>query len=587
MADEPTKILIVDDDEDITLTISDYFRSQNLGLIPISTSDPRKVLPLLEEHRDIRLILSDFRMPGLNGLELLMMVKSQYPQALFVIMTGYSTQELKREGLKHGAIRYIEKPFDLGELADTIKEALQGPAAGFGGVIEAIQLPDIIQLIGMSRRTVTLEIIADQGKAAVYFEDGEIVHALCGEQRGEEAFYELFRWTGGRFSFTALPDNNPHTISQSWQGLLIEAARREDEAKAEAAPKGGNGGVPAGFIGNLEEAELIAAPAPSVKTPEPAMPPESTASPKPQPSPATNLENINRFLTEEAVITLPSEKASTESEAPTPPAQWIPTATWTVRDRALQDALNQALAGWLAHLPTGAETVAFSATRLEFLTHLLRRHFLFHFHHLARGLVNVTDSGFDFSRQPLAQALEQFLQALLNNWKMPREFYARFLEGAFHFEVSRALDPVRALIDYLLANSGGGADEVCALLQEMMEFDLIDGHFQALIPDLSRQGGRRLHPRQIEYLGRAILYRREEDEGCKAVGQAMANLLELLSGTEPAWTGLPGEVIVAMLEAHGAVQAADFIRSERRSAQNSLTIADYDAAIERYRRFTG
>jgi len=65
-------------------------------------------------------VVSDFKMPGESGLDLFRYVSSMYPETLFVLITGCSDLRIKRESMKMGVHAYIQKPFYLSELRQTI-----------------------------------------------------------------------------------------------------------------------------------------------------------------------------------------------------------------------------------------------------------------------------------------------------------------------------------------------------------------------------------------------------------------------------------------------------------------------------------
>ena len=66
------------------------------------------------------MVVSDFNMPGESGLDLLRYVSSMYPETPFVLMTGYDDLRIKRESMRMGVRAYIQKPFYMNELAQTI-----------------------------------------------------------------------------------------------------------------------------------------------------------------------------------------------------------------------------------------------------------------------------------------------------------------------------------------------------------------------------------------------------------------------------------------------------------------------------------
>lgn len=232
---DPVKILIVDDDELTTVTICEYFNEYDDSIIPRVANDPLDVIDILRRDKEIKLLLCDYMMPKLNGLELLIRIKEEFPNMPFILMTGQGTRNLKREGLKRGAVRYLEKPLKLDELSTVIHEELNALDSGFRGMVESIQLADIIQLISISERSVTLNISRKKKDANVYFLNGEIVHAEYGELSGLDAINEILTWKRGNFTLDEAFTTPKRTITQSWQAILLDAARKMDETKAKEA----------------------------------------------------------------------------------------------------------------------------------------------------------------------------------------------------------------------------------------------------------------------------------------------------------------------------------------------------------------
>lgn len=104
----------------------------------------------------------------------------------------------------------------------------------FQGSLKELPLPDIIQLVAVSRKSGVFSIEEKGHRGFIVLRDGEIIHAEAGDLRGEEALYELAIWPEGRFQFD--PDEKPGatgsasvTIDKSNTNLLMEAARRIDE----------------------------------------------------------------------------------------------------------------------------------------------------------------------------------------------------------------------------------------------------------------------------------------------------------------------------------------------------------------------
>lgn len=114
------KIICVDDEE-FNLTLFEMkFRKQ---FTVLTAENGYKALEVLESNSDTEFILSDMKMPGMNGLELLNEVKSRYPQISCYLYTGYEITPEILSTVKKGIIeRYFQKPLDLGILMDIILE---------------------------------------------------------------------------------------------------------------------------------------------------------------------------------------------------------------------------------------------------------------------------------------------------------------------------------------------------------------------------------------------------------------------------------------------------------------------------------
>ena len=73
-----------------------------------------------------QLLISDIVMPGKNGLELLKLVKAQWPLTKAVMMTAYASTDTAMKAIRLGALDYIPKPFTPAELRTTVEKALSG-----------------------------------------------------------------------------------------------------------------------------------------------------------------------------------------------------------------------------------------------------------------------------------------------------------------------------------------------------------------------------------------------------------------------------------------------------------------------------
>ncbi|GLS17440.1 acetoacetate metabolism regulatory protein AtoC [Labrys miyagiensis] len=115
-------ILIVDDEIRLLDVLSGVLEA--LGYTALSASSGPAALELLDGEQ-IDLVLTDLRMPGMNGQELLAEIRRRHPTMPVVIMTAFSTVRDAVQAIKDGAFDYIAKPIEQEELATTLANALR------------------------------------------------------------------------------------------------------------------------------------------------------------------------------------------------------------------------------------------------------------------------------------------------------------------------------------------------------------------------------------------------------------------------------------------------------------------------------
>jgi DNA-binding NtrC family response regulator len=116
------KILIVDD-EKIALRNLEHIMKKD-GYEVIGTLSGQNALKLLEEH-NFDTILTDLKMPKVDGMQILNRCRELSPDTEVVMITGYATLKSAIEAMKHGAFYYIAKPFKLDEVRKIVQEAVE------------------------------------------------------------------------------------------------------------------------------------------------------------------------------------------------------------------------------------------------------------------------------------------------------------------------------------------------------------------------------------------------------------------------------------------------------------------------------
>lgn len=118
----PMRILVVDDDRDFTESIGELIELE--GHQSILAYNGVEALKIFKQN-NIDIILLDFRMPGLNGIETLLEIRKLNLSVPVVIMTAYASTEITKDAIKHGAIEVMNKPFDINKLMELISSIKQ------------------------------------------------------------------------------------------------------------------------------------------------------------------------------------------------------------------------------------------------------------------------------------------------------------------------------------------------------------------------------------------------------------------------------------------------------------------------------
>ncbi len=118
----PKRILVVDDELGLCAGIQEALRRE--GHLVDATQDARAALKACRE-KPYHLVITDFKMPGLTGVELLTQARAANPDTVFILMTAYGTVESAVEAMKRGAYDYLAKPLDLKRLRELARKALE------------------------------------------------------------------------------------------------------------------------------------------------------------------------------------------------------------------------------------------------------------------------------------------------------------------------------------------------------------------------------------------------------------------------------------------------------------------------------
>jgi CheY-like chemotaxis protein len=224
------KVLIVDDDQEMLLSLEEGLSKYDETFSILTAEDG---LGAVEELKDstISLVVTDLKMPKMDGFSLLSHIMEHYPEIPVIIITGYSTSDMERLARKGGAIGYIAKPFMIDDLAKRIVTTLRREADG--GTLHSVSSGIFLQLMEMEEKTCTVRLIEkSSGKQGIlFFLEGQLLDARCDSLRGEAAAYEIFSWDDVSLSIQNACPQQEKRIHRDLQAILLDAMRLKDELR--------------------------------------------------------------------------------------------------------------------------------------------------------------------------------------------------------------------------------------------------------------------------------------------------------------------------------------------------------------------
>jgi len=130
---QPTfRILVIDDEKIVCERLS--MELERAGLDVEAFTDSGQALERMSSQQ-FDLVITDIKMRGPNGIEVMNFVKENHPSTRVLVITGFATVETAREVLKGGAVDFIPKPFKMSQLRELVlrlvaEKAARAPAAG-------------------------------------------------------------------------------------------------------------------------------------------------------------------------------------------------------------------------------------------------------------------------------------------------------------------------------------------------------------------------------------------------------------------------------------------------------------------------
>ena len=238
--DRRPKILLADDDPDL-LDIYRQILSQLPSRPEIQTAASGARATAMLEAEPFQLLICDLKMPKMDGLQVLAIVRRKYPELRTVAITAELDEQFRSRAYALGVDLFWHKPTTEQETKMFLEciESLLGreTEAGFRGM-QSKSLMDIIQLECISQSSSVLRITNGPLSGKIWIQTGELIDAEAADLGGEPAFQKILSWRAGNFEMLPDEPDRPRTIFKPYNALLLESAQALDESRGAVTTEG-------------------------------------------------------------------------------------------------------------------------------------------------------------------------------------------------------------------------------------------------------------------------------------------------------------------------------------------------------------
>ncbi len=229
-------VLIVDDEKPFLESVKLGFQTHESDFKLFTAENGQAAIDLLEAHT-IDIIVTDVKMPVMDGFELLAYISNMYPSLPVIVMSAYADAAMQKKFMRMGALGLLEKPLDFDDLAAMVTKWLQ--MTNQNAPLSGISLESFLQLIQLEQTTYLLKVCPRDQQAEdvgfIYAFNGELYDAIYGELRGEKAVFEILKWDHPRIVVQKSPPQKfKRNIQKSIMSILLEASAEKDEAQDES-----------------------------------------------------------------------------------------------------------------------------------------------------------------------------------------------------------------------------------------------------------------------------------------------------------------------------------------------------------------
>ncbi len=217
-------ILVIDDDKMILRLATEALKDYSGGFNVMTASNGKQALQILSAS-SVDLVITDLKMPVMDGYELLSYMSKHHRNIPVIVMTGFGSPEIAKQLKQKGVLHYIEKPFEINVLREKISDVL---AVGSKGYIHGFTLANFLQAVEVEQKTITLRIRSKRRVGYLHLQEGELIDAEAEELMGEKAAFEILCWDDAEIEIQGIRKRK-RSIDSSLMNILLEASRMKDE----------------------------------------------------------------------------------------------------------------------------------------------------------------------------------------------------------------------------------------------------------------------------------------------------------------------------------------------------------------------
>lgn len=210
-------VLITDDNESFLLSLQDGFRQYTDEFTIVTAVNGQEAVNILNSQK-VHLVLTDLKMPKMDGFELVAYLGSHFPAIPIIVMTAFGTPEMEEDVRVMGAFQYIEKPIDFSSMVSKVRKGLEIYSQGY---VSGISIPSFLQLLELDKKSCTVTIQSGSQTGYIYFKHGHLINASVGNLTGEEAAVKIINWKNAKIMLTNSCLVTERTINKSLGFLLL------------------------------------------------------------------------------------------------------------------------------------------------------------------------------------------------------------------------------------------------------------------------------------------------------------------------------------------------------------------------------